>query len=126
MLAREAEAAKWGKRRQSYGVVGGGGKRDASPWVAAAPAPAPTVGFPPMTPPMNHFRPLHVWGHPTPTLDHSFIHLWPKHLPPHSPLLSPPLAWALPMAPPPPTPPPAPDPPYWQQRVNSLFFFSVC
>ncbi|KAI4333920.1 hypothetical protein L6164_018671 [Bauhinia variegata] len=106
LLAREAEAASWSQRRQMYGVAGaggGGGKREVSPW------PAPTMGFPPMTPPMHHFRPLHVWGHPT--MDQSFVHMWPKHLPPHSPSPPPP-AWA---------PPPPLDPSYWHQRApNTL------
>jgi hypothetical protein len=107
LLAREAEAASWSQRRQMYGAPGGGGgKRDMSPWLA------PTMGFPPM----HHFRPLHVWGHPT--MDQSLMPMWPKHLA-HSP--SPP--------PPPPTtwlpapPPPPPDPSYWHhhhQRVSSL------
>lgn len=110
LLAREAEAASWSQRRQMYGAPGGGGgKRDMSPWLA------PTMGFPPITP-MHHFRPLHVWGHPT--MDQSLMPMWPKHLA-HSP--SPP--------PPPPTtwlpapPPPPPDPSYWHhhhQRVSSL------
>lgn len=101
LLAREAEAASWSQRRQLYG----GGKRDGSPWVA------PTMGFPPtpMTP-MHHFRPLHVWGHPS--MDHSFMYMWPKHLS-HSP----PLSW-----PPPPSTPQPQDPSFWHQRVSSLFF----
>lgn len=140
LLAREAEAASWSQRRQMYGgaAAAGAGKRDhVSPW----PAVAPTMGFPPMTPPPvppvppmhhhhhhHHFRPLHVWGHPT--VDQSLMHVWPpKHLP-HS------------QTPPPPPPPqvawpPPPDPSYWHsphQRVNSLslsllnnykFFFSI-
>ncbi|KAL1363090.1 hypothetical protein HN51_011291 [Arachis hypogaea] len=65
LLAREAEAANWNQRRQMYGG-GIAGKRDmSSPWVA------PTMGFPPVTS-MHHFRPLHVWGHPS--MDQSFIH----------------------------------------------------
>ncbi|XP_028761670.1 probable transcription factor GLK1 [Neltuma alba] len=110
LLAREAEAANWSKRRQCYGIGGGGGKREGSPWLPVA----PTIGFPPVTPPppMQHFRALHVWGHPT--VDHSFLPLWPKHLPPHSP--SPPhLAWAPPVTPPP------PNPSYWHQPApNAL------
>ncbi|XP_061355043.1 transcription activator GLK1-like isoform X2 [Gastrolobium bilobum] len=112
LLAREAEAANWSQRRQSYGVaaaVGGEGKRDVSPWLA------PTMGFPPMTP-MHHFRPLHVWGHPS--MHHSFMHMWPKSLP-HSPS-PPPLSWAPAAAPP---PPPPQDPSFWhvlqhQQRFG--------
>lgn len=115
LLAREAEAASWSQRRQLYGasIRGGGGKRDVNPWLAVLP---PTMGFPPpppMTPPpppMHHFRvPLHVWGHHT--MDQSFIHMCPKHLP-YSP---PQPAWA------PPTPPP-PDPSYWHQRVFNYSF----
>ena len=110
---REAEAASWSQRRQLFGAGrgggggGGGGKRDVSPWLA------PTIGFPPMTP-MPHFRPLHVWGHPT--MDQSFMHMWPKPLQ-HSP--SPQPSWAAP------SPPPS-DPSYWHQaqhqRVNSFAF----
>ncbi|KAA8526342.1 hypothetical protein F0562_008455 [Nyssa sinensis] len=85
LLAREAEAASWSQRRQIYGGATGGSKRDMSPWQLA-----PTMGFPPMTP-LHHFRPLHVWGHPT--ADHSIVHMWPKHL--------------VPSPSPPPPPPPA-------------------
>ncbi|XP_028052586.1 transcription activator GLK1-like [Camellia sinensis] len=93
-LAREAEAASWSQRRQTYGGDGGGGgggggggsKNIMSPWVVAS----PTIGFPPMRP-LQHFRPLHVWGHPS--MDPSLIHIWPKHL--------------LPSPSPPPPPPPA-------------------
>ncbi|KAJ4981800.1 hypothetical protein NE237_032637 [Protea cynaroides] len=104
LLAREAEAANWSQRRQMYGGVGvgGGRKRDISPWIAP-----PTMGFPPTTP-LHPFRPLHVWGHPP--VDQSLIRKWPKHLV-HSP--SPP--W-----PTQPAPPPRPAPSYWQplhQRV---------
>lgn len=105
LLAREAEAASWSQRRQLYG----GGKRDGSPWVA------PTMGFPPtpMTP-MHHFRPLHVWGHPS--MNHSFMYMWSKHLS-HSP----PLSWPLP-----PTPPPQ-DASFWRQRApNALIAGASC
>ncbi|XP_042488230.1 transcription activator GLK1-like [Macadamia integrifolia] len=101
LLAREAEAASLSQRRQIHGGIGGGGggtKREISPWLA----PPPTMGFPPMTP-LQHFRPLHVWGHPT--VDQSVMHVWPKHL-----VHSPSSPW--PTAPPP--PPPPPDPSYWQ------------
>ncbi|MED6132949.1 glucokinase [Stylosanthes scabra] len=78
LLAREAEAANWNQRRHIYGGGGGGlGKRDMNPWLP----PPPTMGFPPITS-MHHFRPLHVWGHPS--IDQSFIHMWPKN-PTHSP-----------------------------------------
>ncbi|XP_062105932.1 transcription activator GLK1-like [Humulus lupulus] len=127
LLAREAEAASWSQRRQMFGPAGGGGggavsgKRDVGPWPVL-----PTMGFPPMTPPPvpplvpppmhHHFRPLHVWGHPT--VDQSLMHVWPpKHLP-HSPSHHPPpQAW-----PPVPPPPPPQDPSYWHshhQRVPS-------
>lgn len=115
LLAREAEAASWSQRRQMYGTASGGGgggegKREMSPWLA------PTMGFPPITP-MHHFRPLHVWGHPS--MDQSLMPMWPKHLA-HSPppLPPPPTTWV-------PAPPPLPpDPSYWHphhQRVpNAL------
>ncbi|MED6108634.1 glucokinase [Stylosanthes scabra] len=96
ILAREAEAASWSQRRQMYGGGGGSrGKREVTPWIA------PTIGFPPTPTPMPpHFRPLHVWGHPT-------MQMWPPK--PHQP------------------PPPAPwpsDPSYWhhphpQRRFGS-------
>lgn len=115
MLAREAEAANWSQRRQMYGAAAasGGGKRDISAWHAL------TMGFPPITHPMHHhFRPLHVWGHPS--MGQSPMHMWPKHLA-HSPSPSPP----RPLPPPPtwhPPPPPPPDPSYWHhhphQRVS--------
>ncbi|KAJ4977078.1 hypothetical protein NE237_002184 [Protea cynaroides] len=92
LLVREAEAASWSQRRQNHGGVGGGGggsKRDISPW----PAP-PTMGFPPQTP-LQTFRPLHVWGHPS--VNQSLLHMWPKHL-----VHSPPPPWATPPPPPPP------------------------
>ncbi|KAL3509308.1 hypothetical protein ACH5RR_028709 [Cinchona calisaya] len=113
LLAREAEAANWTQRRQIYGSAAPGGKREMSPWLA------PTMGFPPMAPPpVPHFRPLHVWGHPS--VDQSLMPVWPKHLgpspPPHPP------TWAAAAPPHPPTPPP--DPSFWHshhQRVpNSL------
>ncbi|XP_057752749.1 transcription activator GLK1-like isoform X3 [Arachis stenosperma] len=81
LLAREAEAANWNQRRQIYGG-GIAGKRDmGSPWVA------PTMGFPPITS-LHHFRPLHVWGHPS--MDQSFI-----RTPTHS--LSPPWVQPVPL-----------------------------
>ncbi|XP_043690262.1 transcription activator GLK1-like isoform X2 [Telopea speciosissima] len=101
LLAREAEAASWSHRRQIHGGAGGGGgggsKREIrSPWLAP-----PTMGFPPLTP-LQPFRPLHVWGHPT--VDQSVMRMWPKHL-----VHSPTSPWATP------PPPPPPDPSYWQQ-----------
>lgn len=103
LLAREAEAASWSQRRQIYGgtAAGGGGKRDhVSPWIA------PTMGFPPATP-MPHFRPLHVWGHPS--LDQSVMPMWPKHLTP------PPHAWP----PSQPLPPPH-DPAFWMPHHHHV------
>ncbi|PWA98627.1 GBF's pro-rich region-interacting factor 1 [Artemisia annua] len=97
LLAREAEAASWSQRRQIYGrstsSAGGnvgGCKRDMRPWVAP-----PTMGFPPVTP-VPHYRPLHVWGHPS--MDRPLMPVWPKHMA-HSP--PPTHAW-----PPSPSPPP--------------------
>ncbi|ESW21803.1 hypothetical protein PHAVU_005G100700 [Phaseolus vulgaris] len=105
LIAREAEAARWSQRKQFMGAASvgrGGGKRDVNPWLA------PTMGFPPMTP-MHHFRPLHVWGHHT--MDQSFIHMWPKHLP-YSPSRP---AWPPRTAP----SPPPPDPLYWHQHQRA-------
>ncbi|KAK4769816.1 hypothetical protein SAY87_030348 [Trapa incisa] len=99
ILVREAEAASWSQRRQIYGAaaaaaVPGGGKREAGPWLASAPA---TMGFPPVTAAMPHFRPLHVWGHPT-TVNQPVMSMWPKTLP-HAASPPPvPPAWA-PVAP---------------------------
>ncbi|KAG5119074.1 hypothetical protein JHK82_033494 [Glycine max] len=104
LLAREAEAASWSQRRQLYA---GGGKREGNPWLA------PIMGFPPMTTPMHHFRPLHVWGHPSMSL----VHMWPKHL-----SNSPPLLWPLS----PPAVPPQ-DPSFWQQLApNALIPGTAC
>ncbi|XP_058752291.1 probable transcription factor GLK1 [Vicia villosa] len=94
LLAREAEAASWTQRRQLSC------KRDVNHWVA------PTMGFPPMTPPVHHFRPLHVWGHHH--MDQSFMHMWPNYSPHH-----PPPNWA------PPRPAPPPNPSYWHQRAQN-------
>lgn len=111
LLAREAEAANWSQRRQIY--TG----KNVSTWVA----PANAMGFPPMAPPlMPHFKPLHVWGHPS--MDKSIMHTWPKHLvTPQSP--PPPTAWVPPLPHPPPGKLPR-NPSFWHrhhQRVpNSL------
>ncbi|XP_027340413.1 transcription activator GLK1-like isoform X2 [Abrus precatorius] len=108
LLAREAEAASWSQRRQCFSAASvgrGGGKRDVNPWLA------PTMGFPPMTP-MHHFRPLHVWGHHT--MDQSFMHMWPKHIP-YSPSAPPPWPPRTALSPPPP-----PDPLYWHQRAPNV------
>ncbi|KAF8008007.1 hypothetical protein BT93_K1864 [Corymbia citriodora subsp. variegata] len=117
LLSLEADAAGWSKRRQIYGAAVGGSKRVMTPWAA------PAMGFPPVAPSVHHFRPLHVWGHPT--MASSREHgAWPKH-PFHSqPLHVPPSVptWAVPSSPlqhlPPPTPPPPPppDPSYWHQQ----------
>ncbi|KAG5226334.1 hypothetical protein OIU78_025576 [Salix suchowensis] len=104
LLAREAEAASWSQRRQMYGAAaasGGGGKRDMNAWHP------PTMGFPPVTPMHHHFRPLHVWGHPS--MDQPPMHMWPKQLA-HSP---------SPLPPPPPTwHHPPPGPPYWHHHAH--------
>ncbi|KAK1388868.1 transcription activator GLK1-like [Heracleum sosnowskyi] len=90
LLAREAEAASWSQRRQIYsgGVALKGCKREmiSNPnWFT------PTIGFPPVAP-MPHFRPLHVWGHPS--MDQR--HIWPKqNFPPNS---RPPVLWPAPAA----------------------------
>ncbi|XP_044501572.1 transcription activator GLK1-like isoform X3 [Mangifera indica] len=103
LLAREAEAASWSQRRQMYGTTAAGsGKRDVNSWLA----PTPTIGFPPMH---HHFRPLHVWGHPT---DQSVMHMWPKHVG-HSPSPPPPPSWALPG--------PHIDPSYWHHYHHQRF-----
>lgn len=107
-----------------YGAAGTGGvlmrKRDIiNPWIAPT-----TICFPtPVTPIHPHFRPLHVWGHPT-HVDQSLMHLRPKNLLPHS--LSPtppPNTWPL-------TLPPRSDPNYGNpnhQRVStSLIIYLIC
>ncbi|VVB07142.1 unnamed protein product [Arabis nemorensis] len=99
LLAREAEAASWNLRRHATVAVagGGGGKK---PWMA------PTLGYPPHVPPMHHghFRPLHVWGHPT----------WPKHKPNNTPP-STHRTFPVPAVAPAPSSWPA-HPPYWHQQ----------
>ncbi|KAH6775386.1 GBF's pro-rich region-interacting factor 1 [Perilla frutescens var. hirtella] len=106
LLAREAEAASWSRRRQMYGTAAA--QTEVNPWIA------PTMGFPPVTPVPHHFRPLHVWGHPS--VDQSLMYMWPKHV-------APPHAW-----PPPPPPPPLADPPFWHPHhqyvppPGTLFF----
>ncbi|EOA30968.1 hypothetical protein CARUB_v10014114mg [Capsella rubella] len=111
LLAREAEAANWTRKRHIYGVDTGGNVngRSKNGWLA----PAPTLGFPPTpvavapAPPVHHhpFRPLHVWGHPT--VDQSVMsHMWPKHLPPPSTAMSNPPFW------------PVSDSPYWHPIHN--------
>ncbi|KAH0869030.1 hypothetical protein HID58_076052 [Brassica napus] len=65
LLAREAEAASWNLRRHATVAVPEGGEK-----VSMA---LPALGYPQHVTPLHqgHFRPLHVWGHPT----------WPKHKP---------------------------------------------
>ncbi|XP_073159364.1 probable transcription factor GLK1 isoform X2 [Henckelia pumila] len=77
VIAREAEAASWSRRRH-----GGAGRPDAKSWAV------PTIGFPPVTT-FPHYKPLHVWGHPS--ADQSFMHLWPYH---QAPSPSPSPVWA--------------------------------
>lgn len=119
MLAREAEAANWSQRRQIYGGnnINTGGKRDMNPWLIA-----PTMGFPP---PMPHFRPLHVWGHPS--VDQSLLHVWPKHLAPSPPPPPPPQPAPAAVTWPPvaPATPPV-DPSFWHsphQRVSHYYTY---
>nr|WGW06489.1 GLK1 [Fagopyrum tataricum] len=124
LLAREAEAASWTQKRQMYGIAvapasgvgGGGGKNKVNhPWHP------PTIGFPPMTPPPppihhhNHFRPLHVWGHPTHHVEHQpMIPMWSKPLVRSpSPPLHPP-TWAV---------PPPIDPSFWHSHHQHVSFF---
>ncbi|KAJ3692300.1 hypothetical protein LUZ60_012650 [Juncus effusus] len=78
LQAREAEAASWTQRRQIYATPGSCGiKRETnSSWFV------PTIGFPPPPPPpptMQHFRPFHVWGHPS--VESPMVPMWPpQHL----------------------------------------------
>ncbi|XP_057506319.1 transcription activator GLK1-like isoform X1 [Actinidia eriantha] len=105
LLSREAEAATWSQKRQIY--CGGG--KNMSPWLV------PTMGFPPpMKPLPQHFRPLHVWGHPS--VDQPLMQVWPKHLAPPPPAA----AWGP--TPHPPLARPPPDPSFWHshhQRVTN-------
>ncbi|XP_010489019.1 PREDICTED: transcription activator GLK1 [Camelina sativa] len=111
LLARETEAANWTRKRHIYGVDTGGNinGRSKNGWLA----PAPTLGFPPPpvavapAPPVHHhhFRPLHVWGHPT--VDQSVMsHVWPKHLPPPSAAMPNPPFWVS-------------DSPYWHPVIHN-------
>ncbi|CAL9205253.1 probable transcription factor GLK1 [Musa acuminata AAA Group] len=108
VLAREAEAASWSQRRQMYATGMGVKRVDVNPWLAS------TIGFlppppPPPPPPVQPFRPLHVWGHPTP--EAPVLHMWPRHLSARSP--------TQPWAPPQPPLPPPPDPSYWHHLYQS-------
>ncbi|CAH8362571.1 unnamed protein product [Eruca vesicaria subsp. sativa] len=79
LLAREAEAANWTRKRHIYGLDSTGANNK-NGWLAPAPTLPPPATVP--SPPVNHhhFRPLHVWGHPM--VDQSVIpHVWHKHLP---------------------------------------------
>lgn len=82
LLAREAQSTNWSTQtRQIYGFARreGSGGCTISPW-HHRPA---MVGFPPMTTMQpHHFRPLHVWGHPSITTIalHTRMPMWPKHL----------------------------------------------
>ncbi|CAA6665782.1 unnamed protein product [Spirodela intermedia] len=93
MLAREAEAASWSQRRQMYSAppAGGGTKREVTPWPA-----------PPWASPSRSGLQAPSTRLGAPTVDHSIVHMWPKHA---VPARSPP--------PPPWTPQPPPDPSYW-------------
>ncbi|RRT41648.1 hypothetical protein BHE74_00007591 [Ensete ventricosum] len=71
LLARQAEAASWSRRRQMY-AAGTGAKRGANPWLA------PTIVLPPL-PAQAFLPPLHVWGHPA-AAEPPLIHMW--HFPP--------------------------------------------
>jgi len=113
LLAREAEAANWTRKRHIYGVDTGANLngRTKNGWLA----PAPTLGFPPpppvavAPPPVHHhhFRPLHVWGHPT--VDQSIMpHVWPKHLPPPSTAMPNPPFWVS-------------DSPYWHPVSSHIY-----
>ncbi|KAL8031537.1 hypothetical protein ABFX02_13G032600 [Erythranthe guttata] len=83
MLAREAEAATYSRKRQIYGTTGKTEKSNVNSWVV------PTTRFPPVTSAPS-FRPLHVWGHPS--TDQSLVYMWPTHT---ASLPSPP-SWAPP------------------------------
>ncbi|THU45254.1 hypothetical protein C4D60_Mb02t15900 [Musa balbisiana] len=111
LLAREAEAASWSQRRQMYATGMGVKRVDVNPWLAS------TIGFlpPPPPPPVQPFRPLHVWGHPTP--EAPVVHMWPRHLSARSP--------TQPWAPPQPPLPPPPDPSYWHHLYQSVRHPSV-
>ena len=105
LLSREAEAATWSQKRQIYG----GGGKNMSPWLV------PTMGFPPpMKPLPQHFRPLHVWGHPS--VDQPLMQVWPKHLAPPPPAA----AWGP--TPHPPLARPPPDPSFWHSHHQRVIF----
>ncbi|KAG5377659.1 hypothetical protein IGI04_025501 [Brassica rapa subsp. trilocularis] len=111
LVAREAEAANWTRKRHIYGLDSTGANangRNRNGWLA----PAPTLGYPPPPPAAvaspsvhhHHFRPLHVWGHPT--VDQSVMpHVWPKRLSPPSTAMATPPFWVS-------------DTPYWPRSHN--------
>ncbi|RWV97819.1 hypothetical protein BHE74_00056778 [Ensete ventricosum] len=113
LLAREAEAASWSRRRQVHPTGRGVKRVGVNPWLAS------TIGFlpPPPPPPVQPFRPLHVWGHPTP--EAPVVHMWPGYLSARSRSPTPP--WAPPQ---PPLPPP-PDPSYWHHLYQTVQHPSV-
>ncbi|KAK1414811.1 hypothetical protein QVD17_30570 [Tagetes erecta] len=121
LLAREAEAANWSHRRQMYGGTKGAGgvigKRDMAPWVSP-----PSMGFPSMTQ-ASHYRPLHVWGHPS--MDRPLMPtVWPKHIA-HSPSPPPPPSphvWPSTTSPPPTWHPHHQRAPYFQQILPQTRF----
>ncbi|XP_020575059.1 probable transcription factor GLK1 [Phalaenopsis equestris] len=122
VMAREAETTSSNQRRQVY--------------VAWLP---PAMGIPPNANSihhlhhpshMQHFRPLHVWGHPT--MNQSLIHMWPKHIVPIGQTPPPPWVAPHPVQPPPlpqhdsPWPPHfARGTPYFPQPLPALTFPAV-
>ncbi|KAJ1259342.1 hypothetical protein BS78_10G146800 [Paspalum vaginatum] len=108
MLARDAEAASWTQLRQLYAAGGAptAMKRpDSNAWTVPT-----TIGFPPPPPPpaphhpTQHFsRPLHVWGHPTLTVESPRVPMWPRHLVARAATAT----WA---------PPPPSDPAFWHHH----------
>ncbi|KAJ0254138.1 Transcription activator GLK1 [Hirschfeldia incana] len=115
LIAREAEAANWKRKRHIYGLdstAANTNGRNKNGWLA----PAPTLGYPPQPPAAvasapvhhHHFRPLHVWGHPT--VDQSVMpHVWPKHLHPPSTAMATPPFWVS-------------DTPYWPKIHNGITY----
>ncbi|KAL3647119.1 glucokinase [Castilleja foliolosa] len=102
MLAREAEAATWNRKRQICGTTGRASKGDVNSLTV------PTTRFPHLTPMPHHIRPLHVWGHPS--ADQSLAYMWPGHV------ASP--AWPQ-ACHPPPQPPPG-DSYFWYYHHHHL------
>ncbi|KMZ72846.1 Response regulator [Zostera marina] len=106
MLKRDAEAVTWHHRRQMYGGRGPSARYKREMPVSAS-CLVPTIGFPspPLPPLIRHFRPLHVWGHPT--VDHAMMHMWPHNLaqshqwalPHHATMPDPSSCWHYPINP---------------------------